>query len=132
MSSKTIVEIVLVAVVVLGGGWYIYVHGSASPAKEVQTQNVGTYQYECDEHVQFSMTPASDMSSIHVAPVNGGVYPPDSTLMKKAATTSAARYENNGVVFTATGETVTLGEGDSAINCSPVPNGGAPFNWGDK
>ncbi len=71
------------------------------------------------------------MSSIHVAASGNGAYPPASTLMKKTAT-SGVRYEGNGVTFTAKGETVTLGEGDSAINCSPVPNSDlAPFNFGD-
>jgi len=91
----------------------------------------GTYTYECDERVTFIMRPASDMSSIQVAATGGGAYPPASTLVKKEAA-SGVRYEGNGVVFTARGETVTLGEGDSAINCSPVPSQDeAPFNFGD-
>ncbi len=97
---------------------------------DAKPSNLGTYQYECDEHVAFAMTPASNMATIHVAPVSGA-YPPDSTLMKKTAD-SGVRYEGNGVIFTAKGETITLGEGDSAINCSPVqiPDM-APFNFGD-
>ncbi len=104
----------------------------AACPEALATNTLGTYSYECDEHVAFTMTPASDMSSVAVAP-NGatGTYPPQSTLVKKEAT-SGVRYEGNGVVFTARGETVTLGEGDSAINCSPVQNPDmAPFNFGD-
>ena len=78
------------------------------------------------------MTPSGDMASIAIAPtVAGATYPPAVTLTKVAAS-SGVRYEGGGVIFTAHGETVTLGEGDSAINCSPVPNqDSAPFNFGD-
>lgn len=92
--------------------------------------NMGTYPYACDEHVMFSMTPLPGMKSIHIEPTTG-TYPPSSTLLEKPAT-SGVRYEGNGVIFTAKGETVVLGEGDSAIQCSPVefPDS-APFNFGD-
>ncbi|MES2225201.1 MAG: hypothetical protein V4480_00130 [Patescibacteria group bacterium] len=92
--------------------------------------NLGTYAYECDEHVIFLMTPAADMSTLKIAPLTGA-YPPSSTLIRKTSS-SGVRYEGKGVIFTAHGETVTLGEGDSAINCSPVGNpDSAPFNFGD-
>jgi membrane-bound inhibitor of C-type lysozyme len=95
------------------------------------TQNFGTYSYECDEHVAFSMTLSADTNSMQVAPVQGGVFPPAVTLTKTTAT-SSVRYEGPGLVLTAKGETVTLGEGDSAINCSPVSNPNeAPFNFGN-
>ena len=95
-------------------------------------RQLGTYSYECDERVTFTMTPASDMSTIAIAPNSAdAVYPPVVTLVKKDAT-SGVRYEGGGVIFTARGETVTLGEGDSAINCSPLQNPDeAPFNFGD-
>ena len=94
--------------------------------------NFGTYSYECDEQVTFTMTPASDMSTIAIAPNSAGaVYPPTVTLVKQAAA-SGVRYEGGGVIFTARGETVTLNEGDSAINCSPVQSQDSPpFNFGD-
>lgn len=127
--KKTLIVIILVAIA--GGGWYVY--SRPKPTLEVVTtssQNQGTYAYECDEHVQLSMTPSGDMATITVAPI-GGAYPPTTTL-SSIATSTNNRYEGGGIVFTASGETITLGEGDSAINCSPIPNGNnAPFNWGE-
>lgn len=120
---------IIVVVLVIGAVLYQQ-KGTASG--EPAADNFGTYSYECDERVTFTMTPASDMSTIAIAPNSAdAVYPPVVTLVKKDAT-SGVRYEGGGVIFTARGETVTLGEGDSAINCSPLQNPDeAPFNFGD-
>jgi hypothetical protein len=78
------------------------------------------------------MTPSNDMGSIAIAPMTSdAAYPPAATLYKEPSPTGV-RYVGGGVLFTARGETVTLGEGDSAINCSPVQDPDlAPFNFGD-
>ena len=92
---------------------------------------MGKYSYECDEHVAFSMTPAADMQSITVVPRYDSAYPPAGTLRRDSATTGV-RFVGGSVVLKAKGESVTLGEGDSTINCSPVKNADlAPFNFGD-
>lgn len=121
-----------IIVVVLVIGAVLYQQKSAASGEPAASGDLGTYAYECDERVTFTMTPASDMSAIAIAPTTAdAVYPPTVTLTKKPAT-SGVRYEGGGVVFTARGETVTLNEGDSAINCSPVPNPDSPpFNFGD-
>ncbi len=122
---------VLILILVIGGIWYVTQNKTFRVVGLDTPYTLGTYQYECDEHVTFSMTPFLEVSSIAIAPTNGSTYPPASTLNKQTAT-SGVRYEGNGVVFTAHGETVTLGEGDSAINCSPLQNPDeAPFNFGD-
>ncbi len=127
--------IILAAVVVVLGGGYLYMQsqrGMAVTTNIPASTDMGTYEYECDEHVGINLTPTSDMSSIKIGPSNSqAAYPPVETLMKKEAT-SGVRYQGSTVILTAHGETVTLGEGDSAINCSPVkdPNN-APFNFGD-
>ncbi len=99
-------------------------------ATTTQSTGMGTYAYQCDEHVGMTLTPAPDLKTIAIKPV-GGKYPPSATLKYIPAKTGV-RYEGGGVVLTAHGETVTLGEGDSAINCSPaeMPDM-APFNFGD-
>jgi|GEM_PF-6881443 len=92
---------------------------------------LGSYSYECDEHVTFVMTPASDMASILIEPLNNPAYPPTVTL-KREESVAGARYEGDGIRFVGHGETVTLNEGESMINCSPIPMPGeAPFNFGD-
>ena len=141
--NKTYPLAVFVLVIIIAGVWYFNTskravaptntHNQTQTTADTATttQNFGTYAYECDEHVAFELTLASDVSSMHVKAAGIGVYPPETTLTKKTSV-SGVRYEGNGVVLTAKGETVTLGEGDSAINCSPVPNpNSAPFNFGD-
>jgi membrane-bound inhibitor of C-type lysozyme len=95
-----------------------------------QNAGKGTYAYQCDEHVGMTLTPSADVKTIAIKPV-GGSYPPATTL-KYVPALHGVRYEGGGVVMTAKGETVTLGEGNSAINCSPaeMPDM-APFNFGN-
>ncbi|MEK7601733.1 MAG: hypothetical protein AAB480_04345 [Patescibacteria group bacterium] len=128
MNKTYVWAVVIILILLIGAILYNQKGSAGAPAAE----NFGTYSYECDERVTFTMTPASDMSTIAIAPDSAdAVYPPAVTLTKKPAT-SGVRYEGGGVVFTARGETITLGEGDSAINCSPVPNPDSPpFNFGD-
>ena len=119
-------------ILIVGGSLYmVSAQKTAAPTKEGTNPTLGTYQYECDEHVKFSMTPSADMNSIHIKPSLSGVYPPESTLVKQASS-SDVLYVGNGVALTARGETVTLGDGDSAIYCSPVQDPNlAPLNFGD-
>lgn len=130
MNKRNAFLALLVLLVVVGAVWYTR-DSKGSKKQEASSATFGTYSYECDEHVAFTMTPAADMSTIAVAPSGTGSYPPRVTLVNQNAT-SGVKYVGGGVVFTARGETVTLGEGDSAINCSPVPSQDmAPFNFGD-
>ena len=128
--NKTYLWIVAIILILLIGA--ILYNQKGSTAGTPAADNFGTYAYECDEHVAFTMTPASDMSTIAIAAsAADAVYPPTVTLVKKDSA-SGVRYEGGGVIFTARGETVTLNEGDSAINCSPVPSQDSPpFNFGD-
>lgn len=136
MNTKTWGLIIVVLLAIAAIFWYTRGTAAAPATSSEGTgttlTTLGSYPYECDEHVTFTMTPSGDMGSIAIAPtVAGATYPPAVTLIKATAS-SGVRYEGGGVIFTAKGETVTLGEGDSAINCSPVPNQeSAPFNFGD-
>ena len=97
MNRKTMWAVLIIVVIGLVAFWYTKKEAPV-PTPDTQLTSLGSYEYECDEHVGFVMTPAGDM----------------------------------GIVFTARGETVTLGVGDSAINCSPVQKPDeAPFNFGD-
>lgn len=124
MKISTIVGVV-VAVVVVGGAWYWFM---GRPA-EVQ-DNLGTYPYTCDNGAAFTMTPASDVSSIALTPGAGATF--GAVTLAQASSTAGARYEGGGVVFVGAGEGVTLSVAGATFNCSPVPNpDSAPFNWGD-
>ncbi|MEO6536629.1 MAG: hypothetical protein ABIT47_02960 [Candidatus Paceibacterota bacterium] len=98
--------------------------------KSNQNTGSGTFAYQCDEHVSMTLTPSADLKTIAIKSISGN-YPPTATLTYIPAKTGV-RYEGKGVVLTAHGETITLGEGDSAINCSPaeLPDM-APLNFGD-
>ena len=131
MSKRAVLFLALLALVFIV---FMFVSPKLlSAPSEIATepQNFGTYPYECDEHVTFTMTPANDLNTILIQPTTPGAYPPRSVLLRND-TVAGTRYEGNGVIFTARGETITLGEGDSAINCSPLPNSNEPpFNFGD-
>lgn len=121
-----LVVLIIVAISV----WYVYLEGTA-PVDRKTVATMGTYTYECDEHVVFTMMPAKDMSSIDIAPHADGVYPPALTLMRVESETGA-RFEAGDFSFYGQGESVVFTEGDQSLNCSPVASASeAPFNWGD-
>lgn len=121
----------VVLIIIIIGVWYVYLQTTAPVTVGGEEQTLGTYTYECDEHVVFTMTPSLDVASIKIEAAAGGVYPPTLTLTR-VESASGARYEAGAFSFFGQGESVRLAEGDQALNCSPVPKQGeAPFNWGD-
>ena len=127
MKKAVLSAPILILILLIVGAWYWF---GLKNAPTSAPGAAGTYAYECDEHVSFEMTPSADLSTIDIKP-QGGSYPPAATL-KKQVTNTGARYEGGGVVFVAHGESVVLGEGDNALNCSPTPSQTeAPFNFGD-
>ena len=105
---------------------------NTSAAEQIATSTtLGTYSYECDEHVTFKMTPAADMSSIRIEPFDNPAYPKAVTLLKQPSS-SGARYEADETTFIGKGESVSFTQGDFGLNCSPMlDHGDAPFNFGD-
>lgn len=139
MNKTSVWVLILIIIILIGGAWYYESSKmTAAPVAATTDQGTastattsGTYNYECDEHVTFSMTPSADMTSIQLQPTGSSTYPPAVTVAQQTAT-SGVLYMGAGVVMTAHGETVTLGQGDSAINCSPQNDPGlAPLNFGD-
>ena len=91
---------------------------------------MGTYAYACDNGSEFTMTPASDMSSIEISAGSQGMFTGTATLA--AVGPSGQRFEGNGIVFVGAGEGVQLTVGSETTNCNPVPNmESPPWNWGD-
>ena len=132
-AGKIIGAVVVILILIGGAYWFMNMQPRADE-KQVAAGGFGTYQYECDEHVMFSMTPASDMSSITITPSNGAAYPPASTLTHKGAGAQGGQvFEDNGITFTGKGESVSImSAGSESLNCSPVSNPDtAPFNFGD-
>lgn len=150
MKQKTIISLLLI--VVFAAGMYHIVQVSRQVPKDAAAlrapvgnneaphvmpeKNTGPtaflYDYECDEHVAFEVSFAPNMSALHIAPKDPkATFPPKGLLLVQTAA-SGVRYTNKDLVFTGKGEGVTLGEGDQALNCSPVRKQGvAPMNFGN-
>ena len=144
MNTKTIFAIILLILIIAGGYWYMSSAKTLVPVTVAQNDQpkakiapggaLGTYRYECDEHVQFTMTPAEKMISISIAPVNGATFPPSTALIHVSAGQSGGRvFQGNGITLTGRGESVTLASARSgALNCSPIVDSEkAPFNFGE-
>ncbi len=133
--KKTIGAVVIIIILALGY-WYYSTHKApqapvTTTSDSTAVANLGSYPYECDEHVMMTMSPSSDMKTITISGTDGAAYPPTVTLSKVTAD-SGAKYQGGEFTFVGKGESVTLTEGDQALNCSPVPNpDAAPFNFGD-
>jgi len=132
---------VIIILIIVGGAWYYERSKTVVPAmpsdsqtgtQSATTTDLGTYSYECDEHVTFTMTPASDMSTVSIAPSDASSSYPTAATLSQVATSSGVEYQGSGYTFTGKGESVTLTSNGSTLNCSPVQNPDmAPFNFGD-
>jgi membrane-bound inhibitor of C-type lysozyme len=126
----------IIIIILATGALYIFGIKPAEPAQSEASsdsaqESWGSYAYECDGGVAFTMTPSADMSAIVIAPAAGASYPASATLAKADAS-SGVRYEGGGYVFTGKGESVVLTGSGESINCSPIPDPeNAPFNFGD-
>ena len=133
--KKTIGAVVIIIILALGY-WYYSTHRApqtpvTTTSDSTAVANLGSYPYECDEHVMMTMSPSSDMKTITISGTDGAAYPPTVTLSKVAAD-SGVKYQAGEYTFTGKGESVTLAQGDQTLNCSPVANpDAAPFNFGD-
>ena len=133
-AGKIIGAVVVIIILIGGGYWYMNMRPVTPDSKQVAAGGFGTYNYECDEHVTFTMTPASDMSSITITPASGATFPPAATLPHVGAGSQGGQmFEGGGITFIGQGERVSLGSaGSDPLNCSPVANpDAAPFNFGD-
>ena len=144
--NKTLVGSIASLVIIVGTG---YLYTSMPKASEVSATNqrlagklaagqtdIGTYPYECDEHVTFTLTIADEVASVMMKPKDNPALPP-LTVLKLIPTPAGKKghwfTDNNKYVLIGKGESVTLeSKGSAPLNCSPVkdPNN-APWNWGD-
>lgn len=145
MSTKTVIG-VAAAVVVAGAVFYWFAAGQPhtpmlasneepGAAAEAPVQdNMGTYPYQCDNGADMTMTPASDMSAVSIAP-NGVASQgkiPTATLKANAFDGGPATFTGQGITFVGAGEEITLTMDTTVVHCNPLPNPDeAPFNWGD-
>ncbi|KKW46653.1 hypothetical protein A3C21_01570 [Candidatus Kaiserbacteria bacterium RIFCSPHIGHO2_02_FULL_59_21] len=123
--KSTYAWVVALALILIGGYWFI----NQSKAEDA-AGDLGSYVYRCEGGAEFTMTPASDASSIRLSPGAGASFA--ETTLVKTESTAGARYEGGGVVFIGAGEGVTLTTDGTTLVCEPAPSADvAPWNWGD-
>lgn len=132
MNLRMQKALLAIGTLLLGGGlvWYFGFNGASTvDTNTSESENLGTYSYQCDGGAEFTMTLAAGMTSILISPIKGAV--PQVVLMPKNDATSV--YEGDGVTLTGAGEGISLAIGEAVLNCNPIPAGPdmAPFNWGD-
>lgn len=119
----------VVAVLIVLSGAYYFLVGPGKDTKE-EGGDMGSYSYTCDSGAEFSMIPASDVSTIRVTPGAGATFVA-TTLTQVSGTNS--RFEGGDMVFMGEGEQVTLSFSGTILVCTPKSNPDmAPWNWGDS
>ena len=126
MSTNTVWAIVGLIIIIGGGLWFINNSKAVAPSGE----NLGAYAYTCDNGSEFTMTPASDVSSIRLTPGTNATF--SEATLAQVDSSAGARYEGTGIVFIGAGEEVRLKTGNSTLICNPKFNPDSPpWNWGD-
>ena len=131
MNTKAILSVVAV-IVLVGAGWWAYTQYKPVPAMEMaQSSDMGTYGYQCDNGVQFSMTLTQTDDGLLATIAPSTAAPFSTTTLKEVGQSTFATAEGE-VTFVGAGEEVTLTVGAATMHCNPVPSSDmAPFNWGD-
>ena len=127
---KTTIAWIVAVIVVAGAGYYIW-SGMQTPSAQ-KGATAGTYTYQCDSGVKFTMTPSADVSSVTIKPI--GAAPFGEVTLGKVGDANVFMSNPNDAEFqlSGKGETITIALGAQTLVCNPVPDqNNAPFNWGD-
>lgn len=134
MRNLYVWAVVLLAVLI--GGYWLLQKDGAAPFGVQTSDGMGSYEYQCENGSQFTMSPASDMRTITLS--NEAQFIGGFVLRNEEYGT--ARYggalngmsDDTPVTFVGAGEEVRLTIGSEATVCNPVPSQDmAPWNWGD-
>ena len=127
MNTNTVWAIVALIIIIGGGLWFINNSSTAAPSGA----DLGAYPYTCGNGSEFTMTPASDVSSVQISAGSQGMFTGTVTLAK-VASSAGQRYEGGNIIFVGAGEEVQLTVGSETTVCNPKPNPDwPPWNWGD-
>jgi len=123
--------IVLGVLAVLVGGFFILNSYIYNQKQAGSLSDFGIYGYRCGDGTEFTISFNETGDSITVVPASTLERIPEVTLTKVTSATGA-RYEGEGVVFHAHGETVQLSTDEFSTTCNPMHSPDeAPFNFGD-
>jgi hypothetical protein len=130
--NKTAIGIV-VAVIVIAGGWYAYAHYQDRSDSSTSANDLGTYPYVCDNGSTFALTPLEGMQAVRVSADAQGMFTGTATLAQVEGTSyKGAAPDGQEVAIMGDGETVHMTVGSNTATCNPKPNpDAAPWNWGD-
>ncbi len=122
---------IVIIALILSGYFFWQAHTAPTTVKGKSAFTFGDYAYRCSDGTEFTMSPASDMTSILITPVSN-VERISQTILSKVEGTTTAAYEGDGLSFVAHGETVQLSMSTFTTTCNPVVSQTeAPFNFGD-
>lgn len=123
--------VAIIGILIIGGLWLLNSKVPAAVDVDTVEDTFGSYAYACDNSAEFIMTPAADMSVIHIesASTTSGLPGADLTRVESEI---GVTYQAGAVVFVGKGETITISTGSTTITCRPKPSSdSAPFNFGD-
>jgi hypothetical protein len=106
--------------VIAAGGWYAY-QNVGGPGAEP-----GSYAYQCDNDVQFSLTPAEDFSWVAISPGENATFLPQTLSYRD--NTMGPRYMGTDVEITGSGENVILGRATGTTSCA-LAEGSERMDW---
>lgn len=123
--------IALGVLVVLVGGFFVLNSYIYNQKQADSLSDFGIYGYRCGDGTEFTISFGETIDSITVIPASNLERIPEVALLKVASATGA-RYEGEGIVFHAHGETVKLSTDEFSTTCNPIHSPDeAPFNFGD-
>ncbi|GEM_PF-1654865 len=129
MKKLIIAVLVLAALVALFYAFNAYIYNEKQA--DTSIYSFGSYGYRCGDGTEFTMSPSEDMESILLIPATSVERIPE-TIISRTESETGARYEGNGIVFHAHGETVALSTDEFETTCLPMTSQDeAPFNFGD-
>lgn len=130
--------IALLALVVVGGGYYWYSNKSPTNTESeyeqyAEMQDLGMYPYRCDNDREFILSPLEGMTVVQVSGNADGVVNGTANLTLVSGTEYAGKTPSGqDMSLRGDGETVYLTIAGDNVTCQPKPsNEGAPWNWGD-
>lgn len=101
----------VLGIIIIGGGYWYVQNGPKNSARvaatdEANTSGMGSYPYQCEGGVEFTMTPSSDLSTITLAPGAHAEF--KETVLAFTDASAGQRFEGDGLVFVGAGENVSL------------------------
>lgn len=128
---QKIITGIVVALVLIVVGYFVVSNDMVGDQMAVNDPDSGSYNYKCDNWINFTMTPSKDLKTLTIVPTDEALDIPE-VVLSKVASASGSRYEGDDMVLNGYGETVQIGTSNSASNCTPITSENrTAFNFGE-